>query len=154
MNESIVVPVSRNRLFNDIVINIHVVESIAKDAPLTQGQKIAYGLFTVGGQYTWTRANRFITVRGWGELDESNIKYKIYQILQTGEKYWKAVSLLNFLIFLWNGRYRTVIDRMLAMRLVYSKKSMNRQVSFEFLNRQMVWHAFTVSFFLCVIYLY
>lgn len=78
-------------------------------------------------------------------MDESSMKYKVYQLLQTGEKYWKAFSLLNFLIFLWNGRYRTVIDRILAMRLVYSKKSMNRQVSFEFLNRQMVWHAFTVS---------
>lgn len=84
-------------------------------------------------------------MRGWGELDESDIKYKVYNVLQKGEKYWKAFSLLNFLIFLWNGRYRTLIDRMLAMRLVYSKKSMNRQVSFEFLNRQMVWHAFTVS---------
>lgn len=115
---------------------------------MTQGQKIAYGLFTVGGQYAWTRANRYITMKGWGEMDESSTKYKIYQILQTGEKYWKAFSLLNFLIFLWNGRYRTLIDRILAMRLVYSKKSMNRQVSFEFLNRQMVWHAFTVSYWL------
>ncbi|KAI8057441.1 Pex12 amino terminal region-domain-containing protein [Thamnidium elegans] len=120
-------------------------ESIAKDAPLTQTQKIVYGILTVGGQYVWTRANRYITMRGWGELDESDIKYKVYNVLQKGEKYWKAFSLLNFLIFLWNGRYRTLIDRMLAMRLVYSKKSMNRQVSFEFLNRQMVWHAFTVS---------
>ncbi|CAO3641615.1 unnamed protein product [Mucor hiemalis] len=118
-------------------------ESIAKDAPLTRGQKIAYGVFTVGGQYVWTRANRYITMKGWGELDESDTRYKVYNILQTGEKYWKAFSLLNFLIFLWNGRYRTLIDRILAMRLVYSKKSMNRQVSFEFLNRQMVWHAFT-----------
>lgn len=42
-------------------------------------------------------------------------------------------------------RFRTLIDRILQMRLVYAKKSLNRQVSFEFLNRQLVWHAFTVS---------
>ncbi|KAL7321101.1 peroxisome assembly protein (Peroxin-2) [Mucor circinelloides] len=118
-------------------------ESIAKDAPLTKTQKILYGLFTVGGQYAWTRANRYITSKGWGELDESDVRNKVYRVLQTGEKYWKAFSLINFLVFLWNGKYRTLIDRVLAMRLVYSKKSMNRQVSFEFLNRQMVWHAFT-----------
>lgn len=41
------------------------------------------------------------------------------------------------------GRFRTLIDRVLGMRLVYAQKSQNRQVSFEFLNRQMVWHAFT-----------
>ncbi|ORZ10518.1 Pex12 amino terminal region-domain-containing protein [Absidia repens] len=122
-----------------------VLESIAKDAPLTKSQKIAYGVLTVGGQYAWTRANRYITEKGWGELDESDVRNKVYRILQTGEKYWKAFSVLNFLVFLYNGRYRTLIDRILAMRLVYAKKSLNRQVSFEFLNRQMVWHAFTVS---------
>lgn len=128
-----------------LFIVLFLVESIAKDAPLTQTQKILYGLFTVGGQYAWTRANRYITSKGWGELDESDVRNKVYRVLQTGEKYWKAFSLINFLVFLWNGKYRTLIDRVLAMRLVYSKKSMNRQVSFEFLNRQMVWHAFTVS---------
>ncbi|KAI8099323.1 Pex12 amino terminal region-domain-containing protein [Halteromyces radiatus] len=122
-----------------------ILESIAKDAPLTKKQKIIYGILTVGGQYAWTRANRLITENGWGELDESDTRNKIYRILQNGEKYWKAFSLLNFLIFLYNGKYRTLIDRLLAMRLVYAKKSLNRQVSFEFLNRQMVWHAFTVS---------
>ncbi|KAI8350879.1 Pex12 amino terminal region-domain-containing protein [Choanephora cucurbitarum] len=116
---------------------------LTKDAPLAQWQKIIYGIVTVGGQYAWTRLNRHVTSRGWGELDEDDRRNKIYRWLQAGEKYWKACSLLNFLIFLWNGKYRTLIDRCLSMRLVYAKKSMNRQVSFEFLNRQMVWHAFT-----------
>ena len=31
------------------------------------------------------------------------------------------------------------------MRLIPSKRFTNRQVSYEFMNRQMVWHAFTVS---------
>ncbi|KAI8975032.1 Pex12 amino terminal region-domain-containing protein [Mycotypha africana] len=121
-------------------------ESIAKNAALTKTQKILYGLFAVGGQYVWTRLNRYITSEGWGELEEFDPRNKIYRVLQTGEKYWKAFSLLNFLIFLRNGKYRTLIDRVLRMRLVYAKKSMNRQVSFEFLNRQMVWHAFTVKY--------
>ncbi|KAI8337135.1 Pex12 amino terminal region-domain-containing protein [Chlamydoabsidia padenii] len=123
-----------------------ILESIAKDAPLTKTQKIVYGVLTVGGQYTWTRTNRYITEKGWGELDESDIRNKFYRVLQSGEKYWKAFSVINFLVFLYNGRYRTLIDRFLSMRLVYAKKSLNRQVSFEFLNRQMVWHAFTVSY--------
>lgn len=149
MNGSMAVHVSRRKrimwLSGPWQCGYDLVESIAKDAPLTKTQKILYGLFTVGGQYAWTRANRYITSKGWGELDESDVRNKVYRVLQTGEKYWKAFSLINFLVFLWNGKYRTLIDRVLAMRLVYSKKSMNRQVSFEFLNRQMVWHAFTVS---------
>ncbi len=31
------------------------------------------------------------------------------------------------------------------MRLLSSKRLANRQISYEFMNRQMVWHAFTVS---------
>ncbi|OBZ76082.1 Peroxisomal biogenesis factor 2 [Grifola frondosa] len=42
------------------------------------------------------------------------------------------------------GRYRTVADRLLGMRLVSARKLAKREVSYEFMNRQMVWHAFTV----------
>lgn len=44
-------------------------------------------------------------------------------------------------------RYRTLIDRILGMRLIYAQRSLNRNVSFEFLNRQLVWEAFTVRNF-------
>lgn len=41
-------------------------------------------------------------------------------------------------------RYRTLIDRVLKMRLVYARRAFTPNVSFEFLNRQLVWEAFTV----------
>lgn len=40
-------------------------------------------------------------------------------------------------------RYRTIADRILNMRLVPSHKLVKRDVSYEFMNRQMVWHNFT-----------
>jgi hypothetical protein len=43
------------------------------------------------------------------------------------------------------NRYRTLIDRLLRLKLVPAQRLMKRQVSYEFMNRQMVWHAFTVS---------
>jgi peroxin-2 len=42
-------------------------------------------------------------------------------------------------------RYRTLADRLLQMRLVPSRRQVKRDVSYEFMNRQMVWHAFTAS---------
>jgi peroxin-2 len=42
-------------------------------------------------------------------------------------------------------RYRTIADRLLHMSLVPSHSLVKRDVSYEFMNRQMVWHAFTVS---------
>ena len=49
----------------------------------------------------------------------------------------------SFLIFLLNGRYRTLTDRILRLRLAPPSRQVSREVSFEYLNRQLVWHAFT-----------
>ena len=49
----------------------------------------------------------------------------------------------SFLVFLVNGRYRTLLDRVLRMRLAPPSHQITREVSFEYLNRQLVWHAFT-----------
>ena len=49
----------------------------------------------------------------------------------------------SFLVFLVNGRYRTLVDRILRMRLAPPSTQISREVSFEYLNRQLVWHAFT-----------
>lgn len=46
-------------------------------------------------------------------------------------------------MFLVNGRYRTLLDRVLRLRLAPPNSQVNREVSFEYLNRQLVWHAFT-----------
>ena len=49
----------------------------------------------------------------------------------------------SFLVFLVNGRYRTLLDRTLRLRLTPPSSQVSRDVSFEYLNRQLVWHAFT-----------
>ncbi|KAG0222409.1 Pex12 amino terminal region-domain-containing protein [Mortierella sp. GBAus27b] len=118
-------------------------QSTATDAPLTKTQKVAYGVITVGGQYVLERLNGAMTSQGWGELPEDNIKRKVWNVLQKAGSVFRIVTLLNFLAFLYAGKYRTVLERILSMRLVYANRNSNRQASFEFLNRQMVWHAFT-----------
>lgn len=52
-------------------------------------------------------------------------------------------AFISFLVFLVNGRYRTLVDRLLRIRLTPPSAQASREVSFEYLNRQLVWHAFT-----------
>ena len=52
-------------------------------------------------------------------------------------------ALVSFLIFLVNGKYRTLLDRILRLRLTPPTDQIRREVSFEYLNRQLVWHAMT-----------
>ncbi|KAJ1909587.1 peroxisome assembly protein (Peroxin-2) [Tieghemiomyces parasiticus] len=113
------------------------------NAPLTQGQKILYGTLLVGGQYLWTRTNRHLTDQGWGELPETSPRKKAWQALQFVDKWYHTLSMVNFLAFLYSGRYKSLLTRLLGMRLVYSRPQMQSQVSYEYLNRQMVWYAFT-----------
>lgn len=56
---------------------------------------------------------------------------------------YSASALISFLVFLVNGRYRTLLDRILRLRLAPPTSQVSREVSFEYLNRQLVWHAFT-----------
>ena len=55
----------------------------------------------------------------------------------------EVAAFASFLVFLYNGKYRTLIDRLLRLRLTPTSAHTNREVSFEYLNRQLVWHAFT-----------
>ncbi|GBB97168.1 hypothetical protein RclHR1_02930017 [Rhizophagus clarus] len=118
-------------------------QSISKDSSLTKFQKSAYIALTVGGPYIWIRINRLVTAQEWGESNEDDPRKIFWKVLQKAENIYKTISLLNFLIFLYDGKYCTLTDRILSMRFVYARRTMNRQVSFEFLNRQLVWHAFT-----------
>lgn len=47
------------------------------------------------------------------------------------------------MVFLVHGRYRTLLGRILRLRLAPPSSQVSREVSFEYLNRQLVWHAFT-----------
>jgi hypothetical protein len=44
-------------------------------------------------------------------------------------------------------RYKTIVERILKARLVYGSPNMNRAVSFEYMNRQLVWNEFSVNIF-------
>ncbi|KAI4152866.1 MAG: hypothetical protein LQ340_002667 [Diploschistes diacapsis] len=96
-------------------------------------QKALYGLLTVCGRYGWVR---------WEEhlMDRSNVLTRLTTFASTTHD---IASFVSFLIFLVNGHYRTLLDRVLRLRLVAPSNQINREVSFEYLNRQLVWHAFT-----------
>ncbi|RWQ98511.1 putative peroxisome biosynthesis protein [Paecilomyces variotii] len=112
-------------------------------SPPTKWQKILYGLFTVGGRYAWDRWESWlIDKQGGYEEPSSEVRLlsKITDIVSTSHS---IAAFASFLVFLVNGRYRTLVDRILRIRLTPPSTQVSREVSFEYLNRQLVWHAFT-----------
>ncbi|XP_042036497.1 peroxisome biogenesis protein 2-like isoform X1 [Salvia splendens] len=119
---------------------------------LTVSQKIWYCIATVGGQYIWARLQSFSAFRRWGDTEQCSnhlffikrsLARRSWFLLQRIEGFYKAASFGNLLIFLLTGRYRSLIERALRARLVYGSPNMNRSVSFEYMNRQLVWNEFS-----------
>ena len=106
-------------------------------------QKSLYGLITVLGRYGWDKLNDHIL-----KLESSyDTPPETYETLSNITARLSTVhniaSFISFAVFLTNGHYRTLTDRLLRLRLVPPTASTHREVSFEYLNRQLVWHAFT-----------
>jgi peroxin-2 len=107
-------------------------------------QKIAYGAITVGGRYAWTKWEDYLlsASEDYTRPESTRLK-RLGRLSEMAGNAHDILGLSSFLVFLVNGRYRTITDRLLRLRLTPTSHSTSREVSFEYLNRQLVWHAFT-----------
>ncbi|KAJ8553349.1 hypothetical protein K7X08_024027 [Anisodus acutangulus] len=110
---------------------------------LTAAQKIWYCVATVGGQYMWARLQSFSAFRRWGDSVQRSVARRAWLLIQHMEGIYKAAAFSNLLLFLYTGRYRNLIEIALRARLVYGSPNMNRAVSFEHMNHQLVWNEFS-----------
>ncbi|EPS60255.1 hypothetical protein M569_14547 [Genlisea aurea] len=142
-------PTPGNALMNLRYRDERAVKSLGKvrmglEGPgLTVSQKIWYCIATAGGQYIWSRLQSFSAFRRWGDTEQRSLARRGWFLLRRIEGLYKAASFGNLLIFLLTGRYRNLIERALQARLVYGSPNMNRAVSFEYMNRQLVWNEFS-----------
>jgi peroxin-2 len=115
-------------------------------------QKLIHATLLIGLPYIHARVNKILT-----EGDDSQdvtwlgkSQVEIWRKLNALEMYVKLAQMINFLIFLVNGRYRNLADRLMGMRLVFARRLMLRQVSFDYMNRELVWNGFAVSHIECI----
>lgn len=114
----------------------------------------------MGGRYGWTKwedwladqeggYDEVLKIHAVSALDRadvyqpsSNVRL-LSRVSSFASTIHSMAAFASFLVFLINGRYRTLLDRILRMRLASPSSQVSREVSFEYLNRQLVWHAFT-----------
>ena len=106
-------------------------------------QKSLYGLVTVGGRYLWAKWEDWLLEQDDGFEGPSPRVQRLSRWTSTLSAMHASAAFASFLVFLLHGRYRTLLDRLLRMRLAPPTSQVSREVSFEYLNRQLVWHAFT-----------
>lgn len=116
--------------------------SLALPKP-TKWQKALYGLITVFGRYGWDKWEDWLIDQERGYTAPSETVQRLMRFTSFLSTTHSIAAFTSFLVFLVNGRYRTLTDRLLRLRLVSPSNQVSREVSFEYLNRQLVWHAFT-----------
>ncbi|RDX55685.1 peroxisomal biogenesis factor 2 [Lentinus brumalis] len=102
-----------------------------------------HSILTIFVPYFHNRLRAHALSNAWPDAPSSDRRRKAWEFLTRLESLHGLAALINFTVFLWNGRYRTLADRLLRLRLISARRHFQREVSYEFMNRQMVWHAFT-----------
>ncbi|KAJ1671881.1 peroxisome assembly protein (Peroxin-2) [Coemansia sp. RSA 1694] len=102
-----------------------------------------FGALSIGGAYAWSKLTSYMSMSGWADAPQGSMRRKVWRVLDRLERATRVATLLNFLAFVATGQYKTLLERLLGLRLVYARPQVTHSVSFEFLNRQLVWHAFT-----------
>ncbi|PKS12756.1 hypothetical protein jhhlp_000966 [Lomentospora prolificans] len=118
-------------------------KSAAVLSPPTRWQKSLYGLATVMGKYAWSKWEDWLVNQDDGYNDPDPRIERLSRLTTALSTTHSMAALASFLVFLVQGRYRTLLDRILRMRLAPPTSQVSRDISFEYQNRQLVWHAFT-----------
>ena len=63
----------------------------------------------------------------------------VWNAMQSIEATWKALELANHVAYIRHGIYRGALERLVGARLVYSDVGASRHISFDYLNRQLIW---------------
>ncbi|RAK81133.1 pex2/pex10/pex12 family protein [Aspergillus fijiensis CBS 313.89] len=135
-----------NASYGAALQNLRYIDSRSKgpvhSAP-TKWQKSLYGLLTVGGRYAWGKWESWLISQESGYDEPSQEVRMLSRMTDLVSATHSIAAFISFLVFLVNGRYRTLVDRIIRIRLMPPSAQASREVSFEYLNRQLVWHAFT-----------
>ncbi|KAG8903448.1 peroxisome assembly protein (Peroxin-2) [Tulasnella sp. 403] len=116
-----------------------------RHAPCGLPQRVLFthASLTILLPYLHARLRAHALSQSWPDTPRSDTRRKAWEVLVTYETFQATFSLVGFILFLWNGKYRSLLDRALSMKLVPARRVVARNVNYEFMNRQMVWHAFT-----------
>jgi peroxin-2 len=101
-------------------------------------QKVALVVFTVGARYGWLRLRAHMLDNGWARrADWRRVAYQWCHRLHTA---LRAASILNFLAFLVRGTHVSLLERFVNARRVTALPRQPRQVNFDFMHQQLLWH--------------
>ena len=109
-------------------------------SPLSVGQRVSYGLATVALTYAWDRAARSGLLASLSEAPEGSRLRRAAGLLRNAEAAASVAALANSVLFLaQRSRSRSLLEAALGAGLEPVDPAAPRTLSFDYLNRQLVW---------------
>ncbi|KAL8587283.1 hypothetical protein ACOMHN_045530 [Nucella lapillus] len=108
------------------------------DPWISPGQKAALAVLDIACPWLRERLSVVLT-----SLRLSPWEQQVEQCLRWVETGVKGASLINFLVFLHRGVYLSLLERLVGVSAQFPRRQAVRQVSFDFMTRELLWHGFS-----------
>lgn len=108
---------------------------VAGKVPAARWQRVLMGAALILIPYAWNRGGDYV--------QQNDFPTVWRRWMSRLDSCWKVASVINFVAFLWTARYPTLVERLLALKMVHVSPHLTRSVAFEYMNRQLVWEGFT-----------
>jgi peroxin-2 len=128
-----------NNTFGQKMMDLHY--NASKGGPMTLRHHI--GLFLVLVIAEWLRDRFDVLLSFVTQAPPSSVQKTLDAITAC----IKTLSLVNFIIFLLYGSHPTVKERLLGLTMSPSRPQALRQLSYEYMNREILWHGFSEFIF-------
>ncbi|XP_072175229.1 peroxisome biogenesis factor 2-like [Diadema setosum] len=120
----------------------HTLPTGQRSEVLGRKQKILFALLLIGCKWFQERSMDISQMTGSSERVQV-----IWKLVHWLERLVKVASLVNFLVFLQQGFYPTLLERVLGIIPRFAHPQSVRQVTFEFMTRELLWHGFAEFLF-------
>ncbi|XP_048728225.1 peroxisome biogenesis factor 2-like [Ostrea edulis] len=124
------------------ILNLKYSGTAQQTSWMSRRQKILYGLILIVCPWLRERTDNLLNFVGLSQYHR-----KIQRILKWLDISLKLAAVLNFLVFLQNGVYQTIAERILGIQAMFPNRQGVRQVSFEYMTRELLWHGFSEFLF-------
>ncbi|XP_058501414.1 peroxisome biogenesis factor 2 isoform X1 [Solea solea] len=133
------------------LLNLHYHNTLSPSPryrPLSRRQKLCLLLLTAGPR--WLRERSHSLLLGLGLSPGGPVSERDNNFLEQGLRCGltlvsgiaQLASLINFLVFLKKGQHPVMVERIVGAQAVFSKPSVVRDIDYQYMNREMMWHGF------------
>lgn len=127
----------------------NILSSASCYRPLSRRQKWGLALLSIGARWLQERSHSLLLLLGSSaggaapESDGGSLVRGLRRCFRIVSSAAQIASLVNFFVFLRKGQQPLLAERIVGVQAVFSKPGVVRDVSYQYMNRELLWHGFS-----------